>query len=76
MMLLHALMDFTKQVKMLLRGYRQKNRSDSAIFQFPPFWRIGIRFDVLIGKQKPRTSIAVVQDVFKKKHSVAETIIP
>ena len=71
MMVLHALVGFTKQVEMLLRGYRQKNRSGSAIFQFPPFRRIGIRFHVLIGKQKPRTSIAVVQDVFQKKHSVA-----
>ena len=76
MMLLHALVDFIKQIEMLLWGYKQKNRSGSANFQFPPFSRIGIRFYVLIGKQKRRTSIAVVRDVFQKKYSVAEPITP
>ena len=74
--LLHALVDFTKQVEMLLRGYKQKNHSGSAIFLFPRFWHFGIRFHVLIGKQKTRTSIAVVRDIILKKDSVAEAVIP
>ena len=73
---LHALVDFTKQVEMLLRGYKQKNHSGSAIFLFPRFWHVGIRFRVLIGKQKTRTLIAVVRDVFLKKDLVAEAVTP
>ena len=76
MMLLHGLVDFTKKVEMLLWRYKQKNHCGSAIFQFPPFWRIGIRFHELIGKQKPRTSIAIVQNIFLNKSSVAEAVIP
>ena len=75
-MLLHALVDFTKQVVMLLREYKQKNHSGSAIFLFPRFWRFGIRFRILIDKQKIRTSTAVAGDIFLKKDLVAEAIIP
>ena len=49
-MLLHALVAFTKQVDILLKGNKQKNRSGSAIYPFPAFWRIGIHILVFISK--------------------------